>query len=352
MRVCIVDDVKSNLMIIEKVVQQIGADVQVECFLDPVQALAHCSQSMPDLVMVDYVMPAMDGHQLVQELRLLPAAQDVPIVMVTAEEDRSVRQRALELGTTDFINKPIDPSEVTARLRNLLELRRNHRLLEDSNLWLAEQVRAATKAIADREEDLIIRLSRAAEYRDPKTGGHINRMAHFALLIAQHRGLKMAECDLIFRAAPMHDIGKMGIPDGVLLKQDRLTLAEIEVIKSHSEIGFAILRESESRLIKLGAEIALCHHEWFDGSGYPQGLKGDEIPLAAQIVAVADVFDALTSDRPYKPAWEMDRAHEYLKEKSGTQFDPLCVQAFSSAWPQIQAVRERLLQGGTPLMTH
>ena len=343
MRVCVIDDNDTNLMLVEQIVSRIASDLTIEAFLDPLQAVARCTEDMPDMVLVDFMMPGMDGHEVVRRLRALPAARDVPIVMLTAANERSVRQKALELGATDFIAKPIEPGEVKARLSNLLALRRGHLRLKDRNVWLADEVSRATKTIADREEELIIRLSRAAEFRDPETGAHIVRMAHFSGLIAHQLGLSDEECDLIQRAAPMHDVGKLGIPDGILLKPGRLDAAEMVIMRRHSRIGHSILDGSESRLIKLGAEIALTHHERIDGTGYPAGLVGEAIPLPGRIVAVADVFDALTSERPYKLAWQTEQARAFLQEHAGTHFDPSCVAAFMAAWPEALRIRERFI---------
>ena len=341
MRVCIIDDNDTNLLMLEQVVLRIGNDLTVDTFLDPVEAVTSCTTLMPDLVLVDYMMPGMDGHEVVRRIRAMPSARDVPIVMVTAANERSIRQKALELGATDFVVKPIEVSEVKARLSNLLALRRGHLQLRDRNQWLADEVLLATKTISDREEELIFRLSRAAEFRDPETGAHITRMAHFSRLIAEKLGLSVEECDLILRAAPMHDVGKLGTPDRILLKPGRLDAAELEIMRRHPSIGHSILDGSESPLIRLGAEIALTHHEKFDGSGYPSGLKGNIIPLPGRIVAVADVFDALTSERPYKPAWEIERARAFLLENSGTHFDPTCIDAFIAVWGEALAVREQ-----------
>ena len=341
MRVCIIDDNDTNLMLFEQIVRRLGDDLLISCFADPIQAVARCGEEVPDLVLVDYMMPGMDGHEVLRRLRALPAARDVPIVMVTAASERSVRQTALELGATDFIAKPIETGEVKARLTNLLALRRNHLQLKDRNVWLADEVRRATRTIADREEELIVRLSRAAEFRDPETGAHISRMAHYSTLIATSLGLSAEECDLILRASPMHDIGKLGIPDGILLKPGRLDPDEMDVMRKHAQIGFSILDGSDSRMIRMGAEIALSHHEKFDGTGYPAGLAGEAIPFTGRIVAVADVFDALTSLRPYKPAWDLDKAAAFVKEYAGSHFDPACAEAFLSHWSEVLKIRER-----------
>jgi len=341
MRVYIIDDNETNLMLLKQIVLKTNNSLEIETFLYPGVALARCEESMPDLVLVDYMMPDIDGHEVVRRLRTQPAAQDMPIVMVTASDERSVRQKALDLGATDFIAKPIEPNEVKARLNNLLALRRSHLLLRDRNRWLADEIAIATKAINDREEELIVRLSRAAEFRDTETGAHILRMAQYSRLIAVQLGLDKEDCTLLGRAAPMHDIGKLGIPDSILLKPDRLTAEEMEVMRCHARIGHSILMGSESRLIRLGAEIALTHHEKYDGTGYPTGLAGEAIPLVGRIVAVADVFDALTSARPYKVAWDLEKARDYLEEGREKHFDPKCVDAFMAVWNEVLSVRTK-----------
>ncbi len=341
MLVQIVDDNETNLMLFEQIVRRVSDEVEITMFVDPVAALAACAERLPDLILVDYMMPVVDGHEFVQRVRRMTGARDIPIVMVTAASERSVRQRALELGATDFLAKPVEPSEVRARLTNLLALRRGHLRLRDQNRWLADEVRKATGAIIDREQELIVRLSKASEFRDPETGSHIHRMAHYSHLIAVGLELPAEFCSLILTAAPMHDIGKLGIPDGILLKPGRLDEDEFAVMKRHPAIGQSILAGSPSQLIQLGAEIARSHHEKFDGSGYPDGLAGEAIPLAGRIVAAADVFDALTSARPYKRAWTVERAREFLLAERGSHFDPNCIDSLMAAWPQVEAIKAR-----------
>lgn len=341
MKAVIVDDNEINLALFSELAQGVDTDLEVQSFADPRMALAHCQTSMPDLMLVDFMMPDMDGHQLIEAIRALPGSADVPIVMVTAAEERRIRQRALELGATDFLTKPIDPNEVKARLRNLLELRRNHLRLYDRNAWLAEEVRKATRTVLAREEELIFRLAKAAEFRDPETGGHIHRMAHYSHLIARRLAQPERYCEHILLAAPMHDVGKLGIADGILLKPGRLNPDEFDMMKRHAEIGHSILTGSSSRVIQLAAEIAISHHEKYDGSGYPRGLKGEAIPLSGRIVAVADVFDALTSARPYKQPWPLEEARQFLAQNAGTHFDPGCVAAFLESWDDVLRVRSR-----------
>lgn len=345
MLVHIVDDNDTNLMLFDQIVRRLD-EVEPQQFADPVMALEAAAGRMPDLILVDYMMPGVDGHQFVERIRAMPGGRDVPIIMVTAASDRQVRQRALELGVTDFLAKPVDPSEVRVRVSNLLALRRSHLRLTDRNRWLAEEVRRATQAVFDREEELIVRLAKAAEFRDPETGGHISRMAHYSLIIARGLGLDEAQCSLILKAAPMHDVGKLGTPDGILLKPGRLDPDELTVMQRHPAIGHSILSGSTSQLIQLGAEIALSHHEKYDGTGYPNRLKGEDIPLSGRIVAVADVFDALTSERPYKKAWTVERAREFLEQSTGVHFDPRCIAVFLAAWDQVMEVKARFADPG------
>jgi putative two-component system response regulator len=252
-----------------------------------------------------------------------------------------VRYRALRLGAIDFLNKPLDGPEFLARVKNMLDLRASQKLVAARAEWLASEVEKATREILARERETLFCLGRAAEYRDPETGAHILRMAHYSRLIAERLGLSTDEQQLILSAAPMHDIGKLGTPDNILLKPGRLTPEEFEIMKQHAVIGYRILKDSSSRVLQAGAEIAHTHHEKFDGSGYPNGLRGEAIPLHGRIVAVADVFDALTSERPYKKAWEVERALEFLREGSGTHFDPRCVDAFVRDFDEVLAIRAR-----------
>lgn len=340
MNIVIVDDNAVNLMLMAALARS-GTGIEPVRFDDPVAGLAWCREHGADLIVVDYMMPGMDGHQFIEQVRATPRLLDVPVVMVTAAGQSAVRRKALELGATDFLTKPVDSTEIKLRLRNLLQLRQAQNLLSDRAAHLAEEVRVATAAILLRERDLIMRLSRAAEFRDPETGGHIHRMAHYAATIARHLGEPEAYADALLTAAPMHDVGKLGTPDHILLKKDRLSDLETVEMHRHAEIGGRILADTDSPLLRLACEIAETHHEKWDGSGYPRGLKGDQIPLGGRIVAVADVFDALNSTRPYKKAWSMDESRAYIEQHSGRHFDPRCVQAFVAGWDDVLAIRAR-----------
>ncbi|MFL6661618.1 MAG: HD-GYP domain-containing protein [Rhizobacter sp.] len=344
MNIVIVDDNAVNLMLMAALARAATAHEPVR-FDDPVAALAWCREHGADLIVVDFMMPGMDGHQFIQAIRATPHLADVPVVMVTATGQSVVRRKALEIGATDFLTKPVDSTEIKLRLRNLLQLRTAQNLLRDRAAHLTEEVRAATEAILLRERDLIMRLSRAAEFRDPETGSHILRMAHYAASIARHLGQPEDYAQALLTAAPMHDVGKLGTPDHILLKTGRLTDEELVEMRRHAEIGGRILADTDSPLLRLACEIAETHHEKWDGSGYPRGLAGEDIPLGGRIVAVADVFDALNSTRPYKKAWSADASRAYIEEHRGRHFDPRCVDAFIAGWDDVLAIRARFPDG-------
>lgn len=333
----IVDDSAINLALFKHLVKRIDG-VTAHCFSSSLEALDWCVELCPDVVVVDYMMPALDGLEFISRLRATPGREDLPMVMVTANNLREVRQAALQAGATDFLTKPVDKDEFIARLRNMVNLRRGQRLLAERAAHLAEEVAAATLTIVQRERETIFRLSRLAEFRDPETGSHIMRMAHYSRLIAEAMGLEPDQTQLVFEAAPMHDVGKVGIPDLILLKPCRLSPEEFLVMQRHATIGHDILAGSSSPILRAAAAIALDHHEKWDGSGYPRGIAGEAISLHGRIVAVADVFDALTSDRPYKKAWEMDEAAALVRAQSGRHFDPNCVAAFFQVLRQVREI--------------
>jgi response regulator RpfG family c-di-GMP phosphodiesterase len=338
MKVVIVDDTQINVTLMQALVNRING-CQPVCFTDSAAGLDWCCTHDPDLVIVDYMMPAPDGIEFIQRFRAAPDKAEVPVLMVTADHEKEVRYRALETGANDFLTKPIDRIEFTSRVKNMLAIRKSHLVLADRAAWLAEEVRKATAEIRERERDAVFRLARAAEFRDPETGAHIQRMAHYSRLIAARLGLDEGQQELILEAAPMHDVGKLGTPDLILLKPGKLTPEEFAVMKQHATIGWEILRDSAAPTLQIAAEIAYTHHEKFDGSGYPRGLAGEQIPLFGRIVAIADVFDALTSARPYKQAWEFDKAWEFVAAGRGSHFDPVCVDAFLGCREAVIAVR-------------
>jgi len=332
--VLIVDDNVTNLALFRHLLKKVEGAESI-CFEDSEKAVEWCQTNEPDLVLLDYQMPIINGLQFIELFRAIPGYKDIPLVMITADTEDDIRYRALELGAHDFLNKPINKIEFLARIRNLLALRYSQMELVDRATWLAIEIKRATTDLMAREKEMVLRLSKAAEHRDPETGQHLLRMANYSRLIARELKLTEAEQELVLQAAPMHDIGKVATPDAILLKQGKLTDDEFSIMKLHAETGYSILRDSDSLLIRTAATMALRHHEKFDGGGYPDGLKGEEIPLYARIVAVADVFDALTSARPYKKAWSLEDATQFLKAQSGSHFDPQCVDAFFLAWDDV-----------------
>lgn len=340
MRVIVIDDAEINVLLLCKLLDKLP-DCSSVSFTEPERALAWCQQQVPDLVLVDYMMPVMNGIEFITRFRKISACLDIPILMITANDETAVRYDALEAGANDFLNKPIDKIEFLARSKNMLALRKSQRLLENRAAWLDAEVKKATAEIKAREQETILRLSKAADSRDPETGAHILRMANYSRLIGANLGLSESQQQILLDAAPMHDIGKVGIPDHILLKPGKLTPEEFAIMKTHALLGYQILAGSQSEIVQIGAEIALAHHEKFDGSGYPKGLAGEDIPLFARIVAVADVFDALTSERPYKSAWPLDKAVQFLRDGAGQHFDPACVEALLKDWDQVLEIRER-----------
>lgn len=326
-RVLILDDQLISRMILEQLIRSIGDDTEAVSFSDPVKALEWAKHNPHDLVLTDLKMPNMNGVEFTHWLRNTPSCVDVPVIIITCMDDQSTKYRALEAGATDFLTKPIDHHECRARCRNLLKLRQQQSIIRDRARWLEKEISEKTRELQLRERETLLRLAKAGEYRDSDTNGHVLRMAYTARLIAETLGKDKDYCDIIEQAAPMHDIGKIGVPDSILLKRGVLTPQERSTMMEHARIGYEILRDSPSMYLQFGATIAWCHHEKFNGEGYPRGLRGHDIPIEARIVAIADVLDALLSERPYKSAWSLDQALELIRSESGQHFDPDCVDA-------------------------
>jgi len=341
-RVLIVDDQLISRMILEQLILSLGNDTEAVAFADPVKALEWAKENAHDLVLTDLKMPNMNGVEFTQWLRNTPSCVDVPVVVITCMDDQSTKCRALEAGATDFLTKPIDHHECRARCRNLLKMRQQQTIIRDRARWLEKEITDKTRELQLREKETLLRLAKAGEYRDSDTNGHVLRMAYTARLIAETLGKDSDYCDVIEQAAPMHDIGKIGVPDSILLKRGKLTAHERSIMMQHARIGYEILRDSPSKYLQFGATIAWCHHEKYNGEGYPRGLAGNRIPIEARIVAIADVFDALLSERPYKTAWSVEHALALIRGESGKHFDPECVEALLLNLDRIVASRELL----------
>lgn len=347
MRILIVDDSRSSLALISAIISE-ATEAHVDSCLHPFEALELSSTTQYDLVLVDHIMPDMDGVQFTSALRSRPSYRLVPIIMVTSDSKQSTRVDAIRAGATDFVNKPFDQTELQARVANLLTLRAAQVELADRANWLSREIELATAHLLTREEEIIWRLARAIEYRDGDTGEHVSRVARISQLIAAGIGLSPTRCRTIYLAAPLHDIGKIGIPDAILGKPGKLTPEEFALMRNHVTIGARILENGSSDLIRTAELIAQSHHERWDGTGYPDRLSGTDIPVEARVVAIADVFDALCSERPYKAAWPIDKARAEILACSGTHFDPACVAAFSAQWSEIAALMAGAAEAALP----
>lgn len=326
-RLLIIDDEDSALKALERMLRH-GGYHSLALQKESARAVDTFRRFRPDLVLLDLHMPGMNGFQVMEALQpLIPEGEYVPFVVLTADLDPEVRARALSTGAKDFLAKPFEYNEVLLRIKNLLETRALYEQLREHNNLLEERVRARTKDLEETRAELLRHLAMAAEYRDDVTGRHAERVGVLSALLAERIGLSHEVVKLVRYAAPLHDVGKIGIPDAILMKSGPLSKAEFEVMKSHTHIGARILAGGRYPLLEIAREIALTHHERWDGDGYT-GLAGERIPLVGRIVAVADVFDSLTHERPYKPACDLEEAMVIIEGGRGTHFDPRVVDAF------------------------
>ncbi|TKB48385.1 two-component system response regulator [Ferrimonas sediminicola] len=328
--ILVVDDNPENINLLSAVLRH---DYKVKAATSGARALEIAARHpRPDMILLDVMMPEMDGYEVCERLKGEPTTAYIPVIFVTAKIAVEDETRGLELGAVDYITKPINPSLVKARVRT-------HLALSDQNRELARQVAQKTEELTLTRLKVIQTLGRAAEYKDNETGMHVIRMSHYSRLIAQQLDVSEEWIELLFNASPMHDIGKIGIVDAILKKPGRLEGEEWLEMKRHSEYGADILSGHDSELLNMAREIALAHHEKWDGTGYPKGLKGQQIPLSARIVAIADVFDALTSERPYKPAWSVEESVAFIDSHSGVHFDPELVEIFHQCLPKMLEIR-------------
>lgn len=327
-KILVIDDQEQNIRLLTRILEKDGYE-HVRWTTNAAEALPIYTEFNPDLVLLDVHMREKDGFQVLEEIVAHNGRSHVPVLMITADDSADVKRRALALGAKDFVGKPFDSAEVLLRIRNLLETQFLYQRLRDQNADLERKVAERTQELEQSQLEVLERLAAAVEFRDDDTGNHTKRVAEVSARLAQSIGLENTTIELIRRAAPLHDIGKVGIPDSILLKAGPLTAEEFEMMKMHTVIGSRMLSKGRSELVRFSQRIARSHHEWWDGSGYPDRVSGQSIPLEARIVAVADFLDALTHERPYRPAWGIDETLAEIRRRSGSHFDPTIIKALT-----------------------
>ncbi|MDV7340737.1 response regulator [Terasakiella sp. A23] len=340
-KILVVDDKPANVLLLEQFLEEEGYE-NVISTTDSREVVNLYVTEKVDMILLDIRMPYMDGIQVMEALKEVIGPDDyLPILVLTAQTDMETRQKALAMGARDFLTKPFQPWEVFQRIHNLLETRCFYMSQRSRANILADEVFKRTQEIQETQLEVVRRLGRAGEYRDNETGAHVVRMSKSCELLALKAGQDRLFAELILQASPMHDVGKIGIPDNILLKPGRLTPEERGVMETHVEIGVDIIGKFDSPMLGMARQIAATHHEKWDGSGYPKKLKGEDIPLAGRIAAICDVFDALTSERPYKEAWPLEKAVNFLQDNAGSHFDPTLIKLFIEIIPDVVALREK-----------
>ena len=340
-RILVVDDNPANVKLLEKILH-INGFVDVKTLMDSREVLRVYSEYKPDLLLLDLKMPYVDGFDILEGLKETNNSDYVPVIVISAQDDMTNRLKALELGAQDFIGKPFNHSEVALKVSNYLYVKLYNNDIRAQNIILESEVQEKKQELNEMQHELIERLLRAAEFRDQETGNHIVRIKKYAFLIANAMGLSEDDSEEIAFAGLMHDIGKIGVSDEILNKPGKLNASEWESMMAHTTKGGEILSGSSSKIISLAEQIALSHHEKWDGSGYPNKLVGTQIPLSARIIALVDVFDALLSDRPYKEAWSVEKTVNYIVNQRSVHFDPAAVDAFLNCLPELIKIKEQL----------
>ena len=338
LNVVVVDDEIVNLLLLESILSR-DEYKNIFTFENPLEALEYMQNNKTDVLVTDFNMPQMNGIELLKETKAIHP--DLVSIMITANNNNEVMYEALEVGVTEFLMKPVSPVIFKLRFKNILELKASLKLTQNFNRLIKEKVEETTALLKKSEYEALEVLSKAAEHKDPETASHIARVSHYSKLLAKAYGLSKEEQDIIYYAAPLHDIGKIGIHDNILLKPEKLTKEEFAQMQEHSSIGGSILHGRENPYLQAGEVIALTHHEKYNGRGYPKGLQGEDIPLYGRIVAVADVFDALTSKRPYKEAWSFEKALDFLVEEKEKHFDPQVIEYFVENLDEVKKIYER-----------
>ena len=339
-KILIVEDDKISIRMLENILRKAGYS-NLRSLMDPREARSTYQEFLPDIILLDFNMPHLNGFQVMEELKTVETENYLPILMITEEESPQIRLKALESGAKDFLNKPYERVEVLLRIHNMLEVRMLQNEVRDQNKMLEAKVKKRTRELYDTRLDVIHRLARAAEFRDQETGMHIIRMSKYCEALAKEIGMSDLQRELLLAASPLHDIGKIAIPDSILLKPGKLDPQEWELMKTHTTVGSELLSGSRSAFMKTAAHIALTHHEKWNGAGYPQGLKENQIPLVGRICGLCDVFDALTSSRPYKEAWSFEEAVEEIKKEKAKHFDPALLESFLNILPEIKRIKSQ-----------
>jgi two-component system, response regulator RpfG len=325
--VMVIDDQLTSRLIMESIVKGIGDNIRVQTFDNPMSALEIAYKSPPDLIVVDYKMPEMNGVEFTRQVRALPECMDVPIIVFTIVDDKSVMYQALDAGATDFLTKPIDHYECKVRCRNLLTMRRQQIIIRERAITLEKFVHTTNQSVQIREKEILRLVNKLTDIKGNHKGFHPMRMGMISMLISKEIGMDKKFCDLIETSAPLHDIGEIIIPGYIFLKSGELNQDEIKIIRKHTLHGHELLSSCASPLLEFAGTIALTHHERFDGKGYPNMIGGTEIPIESRIAAVADTYDAMTSPRNYRPALSSDEAVEFIIANKGKAYDPACVDA-------------------------
>lgn len=338
-KILIVDDEEYNTELLKQALQGEGY-ASIKTTSDAREVVGIYKEFQPDIVLLDIHMPHLSGFEIMEQLKEIEKTTYLSILVLTAHANDETCVRALNNGAKDFLAKPFQLIEMLSRVKNMIEVRLLHNQARDQNKILEAKVKERTLELNETRLSIIQRLGRAAEYRDNETGNHVIRMSRYSKIIAKKHGLDEKRCDLLLNASPMHDVGKIGIPDRILLKPAKLDADEWKIMQTHTNVGSELLSNNTSELISLAQTIAIQHHERWDGTGYPNGLKGTEIALETRIVSISDVFDALTSVRPYKKAWTVEDAVKYINEMSGSMFDSEFVNLFNTTLPDIIKIKE------------